>query len=558
MMTEMKTIKRFNTVLLLALFFNINLFAQIDKDVIVVKEYSPTISDAFKLNTMPSIKDTVSYKPVFTYNFLPLKINTNFEIEPIRPAKIKGEPLKKLYGRYVKLGFGSDVSPLVEIRVNKLRSRNIFWGIDAEHHSSHGRFSIDDTKYYPNFSDNSISLYGTKFLAYKDLSGVLNYKGNMLKYYGFNPIENEQWNKDSLTTQRFNLLEAGIRYKSDRISKSKIKYDYNLGYYLFFDNQKSTEHGASLKADFIDWYKDNMIAFNTAFNFYRRAVVGDTLDNFILKINPKVQKNGEDWKVTLGINTFAVIDPDANAETFFYPNLRFQYALADNFLLTYFGFTGKLDNNFYRNTASLNAFVRPDYEIRNTSHKKIIFAGVKGDISSKLSFDIKTTYSELANKLLFVQDTSFVDYHRFDVVYDTMDMVNVRAEVIFDTKAKFKFRLKANYYNYFNLHTELKAWNSPDYDLTLSTSYNIQNKIVLNADVYLIGKRYARDFDETGIVEAIALKEAVDINIGAKYILNSKVAGFINFNNIIAAKYYQWNYYPTQRFHVMLGINYSF
>lgn len=534
--------------------------AQFDKDVVVIKAYTPTISDAFKLNVMPKFKDTLNLKPDFSYQVIPLKFKTDFEIEPIRPAKIVGEPLTRIYGNYIKLGFGSDISPLAEVKINSIRSRKFNYGIEAGHHSSYGGFKIDDYKYYPNFSDNYVNLYGTKFLRNKSLSGKINYSGNKIKYYGFDPGTPEVDRKD-LPDQMYNTIGASARVKSDRISKTKIHYDFDLGFYYFADTDKSKEGSVSLKADFRDHVKESLVGFDTRFSLFNRNSVGDSLQHILVKINPWVQRQAEEWKATLGVNMYSLINPDDNSETFFYPNIKFQFALADKFLLSYFGFTGKLENHYFLDVATENPFVWAGFETKPTNHKKIIFAGFKANISSRLAFDIKATYHEMKDNMLFVVDSVMdVKKIQFHTVYDDMDMFNLKAEVVFNLNEKFECRLKGNYYTYFTLKNEQQAWHKPDFDISLAATYNMQNKLLFHTDVFVIGNRYVRGMYKiaTNTFDEIQLDPAVDVNLGVEYRYTRKISAFLNLNNVIAAKYYQYNYYPTQRFHAMVGVKYAF
>ncbi|MCF8371976.1 MAG: hypothetical protein K9H64_10160 [Bacteroidales bacterium] len=534
--------------------------AQFDKDVVVTKAYTPTISDAFKLNVMPKIKDTLNFKPEFSYQVVPMMFKTSFEIDPINPAKIVGEPLSRLYGNYVKLGFGSDISPLAEVKINSVRSRKYSYGIEAGHHSSYGSFKIDEHKYYSNFSDNYVRLYGTKFLKNKSLSGKFNYNGNKIKYYGFVPKSPEVAKKD-ISDQMYNHLGASARLKSDRVIKSKIDYDFDLGFYYFADTEKSKESSVSLKADFRDHVKNSLVGFDTRFSLFDRNSVGDTLQHILVQINPWVQRQAEEWQATLGANMFSLINPDANSETFFYPNIKFQFALADKFLLSYFGFTGKLENHYFLEVAEENPFIWAGFETKPTQHKKIIFAGFKANISSKLSFDIKATYDEMKDNMLFVVDSIMDDKKiQFVTVYDDMDMFNLKAEVVFNLNEKLDTRIKGNYYSYFTLKKEQQAWHKPDFDISLAATYNMQDKLLFHTDLFMTGNRYARGelYIATNKFGEIKLESTVDVNLGVEYRYTRKISAFLNLNNLIAAKYYQYNYYPTQRFHAQVGVTYAF
>jgi outer membrane receptor protein involved in Fe transport len=105
-----------------------------------------------------------------------------------------------------------------------------------------------------------------------------------------------------------------------------------------------------------------------------------------------------------------------------------------------------------------------------------------------------------------------------------------------------------------------RAYHKPDFDLTLSTVYNLKSKIILKADVFVIGNRFAltqvasSDFVYT--TEPKLLKGIVDVNLGAEYRYSKMLSFFVNFNNIANTRYYRWEKYPSQRFNLMAGLTF--
>jgi len=87
-------------------------------------------------------------------------LETPFKVAPIRPAKLVGEPLNKLYPNYVALGMGNYLTPYFEFYHSKLRSRDIKYGVHLKHFSSAGK--IDDYA-FPAWSQNIAEVYGSKF-----------------------------------------------------------------------------------------------------------------------------------------------------------------------------------------------------------------------------------------------------------------------------------------------------------------------------------------------------------------------------------------------------------
>ena len=154
--------------IIFAVIFNFGAYAQRSDedtlksgDVYIVREYQPKISDAFKLSNNPKVLDTIiNINQQAAYNVKDVQAETEFQTEPIKPAKMKGEPLSKLYRAYVLLGAGNNLSTRGEFVLNSIRSRKWDYGLKAWHHGSNGNVPERGAS---NFSDNKIDLYGKKF-----------------------------------------------------------------------------------------------------------------------------------------------------------------------------------------------------------------------------------------------------------------------------------------------------------------------------------------------------------------------------------------------------------
>ena len=104
-----------------------------------------------------------------------------------------------------------------------------------------------------------------------------------------------------------------------------------------------------------------------------------------------------------------------------------------------------------------------------------------------------------------------------------------------------------------------RAYHKPDYDITLSTVYNLKSKIILKADVFVIGNQFSLTQVENNFkytTESKLMKGIVDVNIGAEYRYSKMLSFFVNFNNIANTRYYRWKKYPSQRFNLMAGLTF--
>ena len=168
------------------------LFGQTDSletqpEVIIVKTADIPVMNAVKMTNNPSIEDSIIAAPKIIYGVVKKQIPVTFDVDPIKPARMKGEPLKSLSKVHLKGGFGNYNNTMFEGYANNSRSRKHSVGASVQHFASQG--GINDVG-YNGFSHNGASLFGKKFLKKHMLQGALNYDRDALRYYGYNPEEN--------------------------------------------------------------------------------------------------------------------------------------------------------------------------------------------------------------------------------------------------------------------------------------------------------------------------------------------------------------------------------
>ncbi|MFC2104507.1 hypothetical protein ACFLS4_04055, partial [Bacteroidota bacterium] len=281
----------------------------------------------------------------------------------------------------------------------------------------------------------------------------------------------------------------------------------------------------------------------------------DSSNNTIVNINPWLGIFGDKWRVKAGINIFSDIRSD-NSNAFYYPVGHLEYDMADHYLIPYGGVDGKLEVNNFQKISRINPFLVPGTSILNTDHKIILYGGIRGNFNSSTYYNLKVTYALIDNMPFYVNDLVNSDSigNQFGVVYDDIELLNYFGELSVSPSEELTFHVKANYKNY-DMTNEAKAWHKASFDMTFTTRYNLRQKIILKSDILAVGKRYVKLDDSGNIGE---LESAIDINFGAEYRYSRVLSGFIQLNNLLSDGYYEWNYYPTYGFNILLGVTYSF
>ncbi len=540
----------------LFLFFVPDLIAQqdLEREVIVVRSYEPSVAETPKINLLPSLTDTISVTPLFSYTILPIPIETDFEVEPITPARMSAETVSKLYGSHIRLGIGSYVTPYAELSINNLRNNRYSGGLFLKHHSSRGRLRLDNNeKAFSQFADNEMLFYGKRMGRRSVFSAEGGLKSNAFHYYGFDTsIDEELFPEKDDIRQQFMVGNAGLNFKSTHTDSVRLNYDFSLNYNYFQDRLDVSEHGLNFRAGFDKFLRSQVIGVDMGVDYYDNTIVPGNA-NTVYKVSPWFNKADDEWEVFAGFHSY-YDQQGEESDLYFHPRASLQFSIIQNYVVPYVGIDGGLQINNYRKVAFGNPFITPGLRVRNTDRTMDLYTGVKGNFTRDVSFNFKVSYAVYQDMHFFVNDASEMIGNQFDVVYDDVELLNYTGEIGARFSERFSLFTRANYYSY-GLKVLDQPWHRPDLDISFSGRYNVGDKILLNADVFYIGNRYTRPLD--GAEEPVELKGIADINLGLEYRYNSILSGFLRLNNLTNTNYYKWNNYPVQGFSLMAGFTYS-
>lgn len=105
----------------------------------IVKPYTPTISDAFKVKETPVMEDEDNtQKEVIQYNIFSFPVASTFTPAKGKAAAVDKTEREKLYRNYATLGFGNYPTINAELFVTENFGRNSYIGGMLRHLSSQG------------------------------------------------------------------------------------------------------------------------------------------------------------------------------------------------------------------------------------------------------------------------------------------------------------------------------------------------------------------------------------------------------------------------------------
>ena len=542
----------------------------------VVKPYTPTISDAFKVKETPTLEDEDNTrKESIKYSIFSFPVASTFTPSKGRAANVDKSESEKLFKNYLTLGFGNYTTLNAELFVTENISDTEYVGGMLRHLSSQGGIkgvALDD-KFYTTSLDLT---YGNQLKEFS-WNADLGYQNQVYNWYGlpenFSPIL-----IDGINPQHsFHNFYAGAKFN---LNDSFFK-EGSVKYNRFWDARGSTENRFYVKPSFEFDVLDEKIKTNFIVDYLGGSFEKNFLGTNTIKygytnfgVHPSLVINKNDWSVNAGAAVFYSIDNEnSKNKLFVYPQINASLKVVGDFMIFYTGAEGSLDQNSYRDFTNENPYVSPTLAIAPTDKLYDVFAGLKGKLASAVSYNIRASFQNEKNKALFksnnlILNTSNEDYefgNSFGVVYDDMKTVRFFGELNADFSKKVSFGINGTFSSY-STQNQDEAWNLPSLKLGSNLNVIITKKWYAGANVFFVGERKDIVYIQSPLTifppiyypETTALKSYFDANLHVGYKHSERLTGFLKLNNIGNQAYQRWLNYPVQGFQVILGASYKF
>ncbi|MDX1628052.1 MAG: hypothetical protein R3345_05100 [Fulvivirga sp.] len=520
-----------------------------DVEVEIVKDRDIKLPNASRnFDKIPSL-DTSDKEQDLTYFYNTLPVNLPKLDLRIRPLRIKDQPLQKLYGNYVKAGYGNYNTPYFEGYVNNKRNKTYSYGAHINYLNSQ-RGPVDDENSGSGSLD--VETFGKAFGKKATLSGDLGYHRNNYHFYGYD--EGIEVDADSIK-QVFNRFNSSVALENTRTDDA-IQYKMGLNYNYLSDDysDRESEFGASFLASYA--FSDET-SFNLSGDL---ALISREAESFdrnrtFFRFRPVVKFTAYDFIVEAGFN--AVYENDTlrdGEELHFYPLIQAKYKLTDYFEV-YAGISGDVEKQTLNSLTRENPFLQQNQAIFHTNKTFDFYGGINGRLSSKIGFKAGISIANYQNLHYFINDST--DQSRFLAVFDDENtaVVNLFGALSWSTGG-FSTSVRGDYWGY-DASDAIggEAWHRPNYKLSVLSGYNFNDKILLNADLYSVGGIKALD-TESG--EEVSLDALIDLNLKVDYLVSDQVSAFVQLRNIFGQEYELLYRYPSRQFQFMAGITYSF
>ena len=552
------------------------------------------ISKIQKSSISPNHTDSITIVDEVKYYLEPKQHQVSYNIENIKPARLKitasGD---KLYRGYLKAGAGAYLSPLLDFNYASKRSRDESWGFKGGTNGSFANIKgMGNTKY----SDLSLGGYYQKFFMDYDLWSELDYERNNYQFYGLDYQDSQMYDfygidsndslmkesfqeADSLFKQNYDLFDLHIKLNSLNIGRdsNKLRVKSWIDFHHLNSNYDLSENhfliGAHsgwliLDEEFLGTFELDINSVNapeTLIINENNIIQSSNLRNRssgIIRLNPHIYSRKNNLIVKAGLSIQANINDKAKFHIF--PDLELSYSLFNNVFIPYGGWVGNVQRNTFNDIRLENPFISEDANLQNTIQKSNLFAGVRGSLSSKFTFNLSASFQKFDSMYFFTPDNISSYGNKFQMTFDNLSQTSFMGEITYQDSEKLKVSAKGEYFIYDPLN-ELFAWQKPEFLITLSALLDLSDKIIVKSDIYLVGKRTVFSHHEPQIFSSFEdgkyvynLNPLIDMNLSAEYRYNKKVSGFIQFNNFIGRKYQYWSNFPVQSINILGGVTFSF
>jgi hypothetical protein len=541
----------------------------------VVKPYTPTISDAFKVKETPTLDDDETQKKEeIKYHIFSFPVASTFTPSKGKAAGVDKAAKERLYKNYASIGIGNYANALAELFVTEDVGDNGYVGGMLRHFSSQGGIKgldLDD-----KFMTTSLDLtYGERQNGFS-WNADAGYQNQVYNWYGvysdyFDAPGSFYNDLDPKHTYNNGYIGGKVEVSDSFFKEASIKYN------RFWDSFDSSENRFYIKPSFVFDIADTKIKtdvivdyvggqFDKGYNTADAVKYGFT--NFGL--HPSFVINRDDWTIDLGAATFYSMDNEHSNNRFLvYPEVNATLKVVGDLMVFYLGAEGGLDQNSYRDFTNENPFVSPTLLIRPTDRQYDLFVGLKGKLANSVSYNVRASVKSEKDKALFKlnplpqpADADYLGYdlgNSFGIAYDNVKTLGISGELKADFSKSVSFGVNVGF-NKYTTDREEEAWNLPEITAGANLDVVITPKWYAGANVFFVGER--KDFYDftliDGVNKTVTVDSYFDANAHVGYKYSDRLTGFLKFNNIGNKAYEKWVNYKVQQFQVMLGASYKF
>ena len=406
----------------------------------VVKPYTPTVSDAFKIKVTPVIIDSTDLKKrTVQYSISSIPVASTFTPSKGKAAGVEKQAPEKMYNNYASIGIGNYLNFIGDLYLTLPINNDGQISLDLNHHSAQGE--INDIQLDDKFYDTGVNLSYAK--KGKEIDYTINslFKHQLYNWYGtsFELTDAERASIDASHTYFTGGLSGDLEIEHSLFKGTSIEF------LRFWDNQNASENHFTLTPlfEFNILEKDIDVDINLDY-------LGGTFDvndlnvdysYFLFEVHPNYKHEFGQLIVNIGINTALEID-GTNEKTNFlvFPKINASYPLINDHLIVVAKIDGGVIDNSYQSFTKANKYIAPVLYVQNTHAIFDVGIGFKGKVGKHFNYFADASFKKENNKSFFMMNPvnnvstvteNYLKANTFGVVYDDVSTTNFYAKIFF-------------------------------------------------------------------------------------------------------------------------------
>lgn len=548
------------------------------QEVTVVRSYSPSLQNVFKIRTEPQIEDSLTQKQQkVNYTFDPVPVVSTFVPNKASPLKLQKQESSSPSNSYFSGGFGMpsqlqlDFSSTVPLDRNQSIGLKLFY---------HGVGAIENTRLSSDQKRTALHLLHQYKQNRMRVDSDLKFDRQHHNFFGLYDLN---WEK--IPSFRANLIDPSQNLNYLSIRTHWQWYDSplthaHLNTRITTDRFDSNEHwiniNAQLRLPILDHYMaliPELDLVNT--NFVRGYYDPEALSyqKGLAGVTFKFFNRDKPLKYSLGARGYHPFGgPEAAAGFFVFPTLAISYRLPNAKIEPFLDYQGRYELNSYTAFSLQNPYLAPAIHMADTQYKHQGEIGFHAYPGSGLTFKLYAHYSQvdhfpLFKRLPYVHNNNDIPYrlgNAYEVIYDNMNKMGIVTALQIRFSEYNKISLETRYFEY-QREGDLKAWNLPKLSLELRGNFSLAKRFFIQFNGQFMGKRESQKYNITPLQDqndAFATLETLPSVFSVASEITWKISDhwdvFYENHLYLGDSTSRWAYYLNQQQLHLGGVRYKF
>lgn len=578
----------------------------INKEIILYREFNPTLNDAEKINLEPSIYKTKKVATQSQYlESAPQYKGISRNIAQITPGNVyRGEDVVE-QNAYIKFGAGNygNINGVAGARIKTTETGELnVWGsfLGTSSKAKYMHYDINklsDDKIKAKSGDLNIHLdYKHGFQA-STLEIGANYRYLGFNYYG-SPFISDKYLTESDMKDRLSMFDFEQQQKVNIINinallfsnetkdnANALRYSGNAGFTTFsskYGYMPAIDNGP--KGGIINGGVDFALQLNeeyvgylgirgdVLFQYYNNREKYEPTDGmfsnlFHIKANPYYTTKDDFWSVEVGMNIEDVRNFKKN-KVYLSPNIKGQITVSD-FTTLYLTVGGGVKDNTYVEMMDENKYISLYNGIKHSHTQYDLQLGVKSGVIEGVELGVFGGYKSTDDAMFYINGgddhysigstTKYWSNQATPTYYKSLRTGNIGANVSTTLIPYTTLALTAKSY-FYSAKNDLEIFNRPKFETILSADINPIQNLTLSA-MYILqtGRKGAVSTNTNALgLDVYDMKNVFELNVGAEYNIVKEFSIFAKVNNLFNQKYEDQPGYRLQGINILGGFALKF